>query len=256
MDDFLNKYISGCETILLPYGFKRKNKVFFRLVNDVIQSICIEKLGRYSYGRECRVEFSVNPLCKRIESKELLEGLGGYYLREFEISNCLASDRWMYKDTSEDISACVNEIFIYISKYLIPFFERVNNCKDALCEVIALEKLFYYNHIERTKLKGIKFIAGYSMEVVIFDSIKYFMALKSGDYDFALESRKALLEQNVWAYESSKNTLPEDVKIKREKGIINLQNEIQRLEEKDWDYFEKLVADNESYSMESLKDII
>lgn len=259
MDDFLKQYKNRCETEVLPYGFKRKKNVFIRVVNDVLQSFYTEKLSIYSYGRECRVGFSVLPLCQKLEAERILGGFGVYYLRKFEISHWAeGDDRWRYKSIPEDISACIDEILIYINKYLLPFFERANSCKAALPEVIALEKLFNENRIESLKLSDIADKAGPNAELNLSDSTKYFMALKSGDYDFALKSRKALLEQNMAVYESVQNNsyMTKEKLHEKEEMLSKLQDEIRHLEEKDWDYFKIIIADNEAYSREKLKGII
>lgn len=258
MDDFLKQYRTECEMKVSQYGFNRKKNIFVRLVNDVLQTFYIEKLGIHSYERAARVGFSVIPLCQRIETEQVLDGFGVYYLRNFEISTLTEGNGWRYKSIPEDIDACVKEILMYTNKYLLPFFERANSCKAALSEVLALEKIFNNNRLESLKLCNIADRLDPNVELNLLDSKKYFMALKSGDYDFALKSRKALLEQNMTAYHSAQtNSYMTSKKLHEQEEMLGkLQDEIQHLEEKDWNYFKTMIVDNEDYSREKLKDII
>jgi hypothetical protein len=255
MDDFLKQYRIKCEAKVLQYGFKRKKNVFARLVNDVLQSFYVEKLSISPYERACRVGFSVLPICQKLEIEPIL---GVYYLRKFEISHCVESDRWRYKSIPENIGVCVDEILMYINKYLLPFFERANSCKTALPEVIELEKLFNANRLESLKLSNIADNAEPNAELNLSDNAKYFMALKSGNYDFALKSRKALLKQSIAAYQSVQNNkyMTKEKLHEKEEILSKLQVEILHLEEEDWDYFNTIIANNEAYSIERLKDII
>lgn len=258
MDDFLKRFKIRCEAEVLQYGFKQKKNVFARIVNDVFQSFYIEKLGRYSGERECRIGFSILPLCQKLEAKWALSGVGIYYLKKFEVSHWMEGDGWRYKISSEDISYCIDEILIYINRYLLPFFERSDSCKTALPEVIALEKLFNENRKESLRRSGMEDKAGPNAELNLLDSTKYFMALKNGDYDFALKSRQALLQQNVDSYNSmsERGYLMEEDRLRREKSLAELRDEIDHLEIKDIGYFQRLLEENEAYSRENLKGII
>lgn len=258
MDDFLKKYRMACEAEVSPYGFKRKKNVFIRVVNDVCQNFYVEKLGRYSYGRECRVGFSVQPLCSKFDREWILSGVGLYYLKKFELNDFRHMDGWCYKVDPVSISACVDEIVYYIKRYLLPFFESAASCKTALPDLIALEKLLYKNHTSILDLNNIEYVENSHMEFDIMDNVKYFMALKSEDYDFALRSRKALLKQNIRSYESMDKIgyLNEESRMERKEQIREIQDEIQKIEEKDWAYIQTMIENNEAYSREELKDII
>ena len=81
MDTFIKDYTKRCDLIVSQYGFKKRKRVFARIINDVYQNFYVEKLGLYSYGRQCRIGFAVVPLCQKIEAEQALDGMGIYYLR-------------------------------------------------------------------------------------------------------------------------------------------------------------------------------
>jgi hypothetical protein len=92
----------------------------------------------------------------------------------------------------------------------------------------------------------------------LLDGIKYYMALKNGDYDFALKCRKAMLEQNLNAYEARQgyDWITQDKKDEHKARIEKIKDEVTRLETKDVDYFHRLIEENEAYSLSKLKGII
>lgn len=236
------------------YGFKKKNKAFVRVINDVMQNFAIEKLGS---GR-IRLEFAIIPLSLRIEKNYILGGVYSYNLRRFEPARWTHWDEWVYNSKSdESMEACINEILRYLTSYLIPLFENACSCKTALPKLIKLEKHFNQNRIAGLKADGIEDGALEGAGLNLLDSSKYFMALKSGDYEYALKSRKALLEQNIESYKSMKDNsnMTKEILHERYEAIQELQEEIRHLEEDDRDYFNAMIVENETYSREVLKGL-
>jgi len=256
MDYLIKTYIDACTPELIKCGFARKNKAFVRVVNDVMQNISIEKLRS---GRTCRVRFSIVPLCLRIEKEYIADGVYSRYLRQFELANSREYDDWEYDPKSEEsMDKCVLEIIRYIKSYLLPLFDRANSCKTALPELIKLEKLFNDIRLEGLRIAGREDRASPGAELNLIDSVKYYMALKIGDYDFALKSRGALLQQNVDAYNSvlDMGFITEEVKRRREEGIANLREDVSRLERRDEASIRQLITENEVYSFSNLKAVI
>ena len=256
MDYLIKTYIDACTPELLKCGFARKNKAFVRVVNDVMQILVFEKLRS---GRNCRVRFSIVPLCLRIEKEYIVDGVYSRYLRQFELANSREYDDWEYDPKSEEsMDKCIKEIIRYINSYLLPLFDRANSCETALPELIKLEKLFNDIRLEGLRRSGIKDGACPGAEFNLIDSVKYYMALRIGDYDFALKSRGALLQQNVDAYNSvlEMGFMTEEVKRRREEGIANLREDISRLERRDEASIRQLITENEAYSLSNLKAVI
>lgn len=252
MNYFNSQYQAGCKALVAPYGFKRKNKGFVRVINDVCQSFDMEKLSRGPGQKACRIGFVVRPLCQPLNVQQVERG-GLYYLKKFEICDDGEPDGWRYKYDPESISLCIEEVMRYISAYMIPFFERATCTKSAFSELIALEKLFNENRVAYLNLKGIEDGAGPDAELNLFDGAKYYMALKNGNYDYAMKSRSAVLQLNLVAYESEKGFLPEEVLAERREVIQRLHREIELLDKGDYDFFRNLVEENEAISKENLK---
>ena len=257
MEFFVKNYLNTCMIEFSKYGFKQKKQTFVRVVNDVMQNFAIERLRS---GRVCRINFSVIPLCLRIEKEYILGGVYSRELRRFETAHeTMVWDGWEYDPKSKVSSnACVDEIVRYLKQYLIPLFERANCCKTALSEIIAVDQLFYNNHLASKKINGIKGTAGFDAGLNLLDGTKYYMALKNGDYDFALECRKALLNQNFEAYNSmnERGYLTEEDKQRREKRIMVLKLEVEKVSKHDESYIQKVIIENEAYSLNNLKSVM
>jgi len=255
MNYLLKSYHESCKIAFSQYGFKRKKQAFVRVENDVMQNFALERLR---YGR-CRVEFAIIPLCLGIEKEYISGGVYSHYLKQFEPIHWTQWDTWEYDPTSEEsMDACVKEIVRYLTNYLLPLFDRANSCKTALSELIMVENLFNNYRIESLKINGIEDRANINTWIHLDDSSKYYIALKNGDFDFALKSRKALLQQNVNAYNSmsERGYLTKEGRTRRENAIVKLRDEISRIECLDESYIHQLIIENEAYSLKNLKDIL
>ena len=255
MDNFTKLYIQRCEPELAEFHFKRKRTTFVRVVNDVMQNFVLEKLHG---GRAYRVLFAVIPLCLPIEKTYISGGVYSYALRRFEIvRGTMAFDRWECNPKSNEcIQACIESIMQFIRVHLMPFFECANCCRTALPELINLERRFNENRKASLQLAGIR-DAAKTDGVNLFDPVKYYMALKNGDYNFALKSRQVLERQNVYAYQDSmaRGFLSPKSKLDRERAIQTLRKEIKYLQAGDTSYFHQLLLQNEAYSKENLREI-
>ena len=257
MNNIRKIYIQRCVETVSAYGFLRKGATFIRAVHDVVQTFTYEKL---SSGRECRVLFSVLPLCLRIE-KGYMDGFAySHELRKFEVQqNNEGGDRWKYDPKSEDsIDSCVEEIIRYIKKYLLPFFEKANNSHTAFRELIQVEERFDANRKRGLKLSGIMDRAKPIEERILLDTVIYYLALKNDDYAFALQCRQALEQQNQNAFENmlAHGYLDEKEKCSREKSIAILQEECRRLAAGDTAYFKQILIENEAYSNRVLHEVL
>lgn len=236
MNLFLKKYYAMCAKAVSSYGFTRKSNAFLRICNDVFQSFYIEGLGRYSYGKEYRIGFLVSPLCKPIDMEILRVRLGAstYYLKQLDGGQ---EDCWCCTSSNTDL--CIQEIETYLKNYLMPFFDACNSCKNALSALISLEQ-----HLHRGQN--------------LLDSTKFYLALKCQDWDLALQSRRALYQQNEESYRvgMEQAVFSEQGQLRREKELLQLQEEIIRLEERDTEYFQKIIDTNEKASIEVLTTYI
>lgn len=256
MNYLLENYYNFCKARFSQYGFKKKGSVFVRTVNDVMQIFVIEKLKS---GRACRVGFAIIPFCLRIEKEYVSGGVYLRNLRGFEPAHWAQYDHWEYDPKSENsMDFCVKEIIRYLENYLLPLFKYAKSCEAALPELIKLERRFNDNRVEGLKADGLEDKAGPGAELLLSDCVKYYMALKIGDYDFALKSCQAQFQRSLDAYNLmvEGKYLTEIDRIRREKNLANLRDEINRLHAKDIGYFQRLLEENEAYSIQNLKGII
>lgn len=168
-------------------------------------------------------------------------------------------DRWEYDPTSQSSTyACVDEIARYVKVYLIPFFERANSCRSALPELLELEQRFSDKRNATPPLPSTADMDVSHHICNLHDSVKYYMALKNGNYLFALESRKALERLNAASLRSmdERGYLTEKDRARREQLLAVLRKEIAHLEQRDTAYFQQLIRENEAYSRKCLARII
>ena len=248
MYSFDHAYKKMCAAVLSPYGFTKYRKTFFRVINDVYQTITYERVGRAPYGRGVRVSFALNPLCEeKREPRYYFDG-SIYYLRAFEASSEWEIDRWYCSETKESIDACVREIERFVTGYLLPLFESADCCKNALPILVDYEWQIHAIRQGQNKYQGPRKAEDLTGIYWPLDSAKYYMALKIGDFDLALRLRSLLLRQNEISLEKSRARIsPEQYEIRRI-DLQHLKDEIERLRIGDRAYFEKLLEDNEAYT--------
>ena len=259
MDYFYKIYYEFCNATFPQYGLKKKNKAYVGVVNDVMQNFTFEELRRGRTCRACRVEFAIIPLCLRIEKEDIPGGVYSYNLKLFEEGEWMQRDQWEYDPKSEEsMEACAKDVIRYLTYYLLPLFERANSCETALPELINVEKLFNDNRVEFLRKNGLEDRAKPGSGFQLSNCVYYYMALKNGDFYFALKSRKALLQQNVDSYNSmsERGYLTEKNRIQREIDISKLRDEIAKIERQDKSYINQLIIENETYSWNNLKAII
>lgn len=263
MEYFTKHYVEACKKEFSQYGYKRNGKSFARVTNDVMQNFTLKK---YSTGRECTIEFGIVPLCMRIGKANINGGIGIYNLRRFEPIQWQLWDHWNYDPNSaESMDNCISELITHINKYLIPLFNRADSCKKGYQELCELDRLFYKNWlIGREKYSDGKAIMReenqkfYRDGVNMLDSCKYYMALKNGDLDLAVDHLKAFEQQNIDSYNTMLKAgyLMEEEKKRREEKIEELRNTVILIKEKNTQYIHDHIHENEEYSKENLKGII
>lgn len=238
MDYFLKIYTEICKKEFTHYGFKKRgSNNFVRVTNDVMQNF---HLNRSQFGYSCTVEFGIIPLCYRIGKDQVTGGLGVNHLKMFEGSVAW----WDYdKKSNESMECCIVEIVNYMKKYLIPFFERGNNCTKAYHEICAFEKSL-------------------NNEVFMPDYWKYCMSLKAGDIDQALKHLKAVEQQHMDAFKINKEAfqsmggISEEYEKDAKEDFRNIRKEIEYITDRDEEYIQAFIHNNEAYSLNNLKGLV
>ena len=259
MSYLIKNYKKICEEEFSAYGFKRNGVVFIRVVNDVVQYWTIEKICA---GRECRVSFAVYPICMPLDDKyDFVFGFESFELRRFEASLLPflndPLDGWdIDPKSNESMDACVSDIVRYIKEYLIPFFDRTNNCGAIAQSYIDLVELFKKNRLKALAAIGIAdgkadLAMPLNFDPILLMRTTYYAALKSGDYSLALKCRKEIEREKVEACERRGFMKQHDID-----ALAKFREEMAHLEAGDYDYFDKIIAENEESTGKLLKSML
>ena len=253
MRALVSQYKSLFRIELEKYGFTNHKKTFYRVVNDVIQTLML-KNTRF----DCTIEFNILPLSLLIDNL-YCEGYSIAMLREQE----MRGRSWRYHPsllydiglkekhrelhfndgTKEDI---VQNMMLIVLERVIPIFERVDNCVSALQECVKFEE------------------AVYGKVIFIPNNSTYFTHLKTENYDEAslyiaalIKGSEMAIAENIADFERhGKFEQRDSYKAKKEQEVEKLKEELHRLLIPDADFFRKLVAENETKSLEYLQSLV
>jgi len=204
MASYIYDLSKGCLELSQPYGFQKTNKYFWRIVNDMYQSFSVDSYGLYPGVKEFRIVFSVMPLCMGLRPDFRRPSSGPYYLKRFEASANPydgisrwndSSDGWVYTSDPTCQQTCRSEATRMLAEHLLPFFERTTHSESALEELIQLEALFHDNRLKNLGLSGRPELdpAGPNARLDLYDSTKYYLAIKAGNFEFAQQVLEKLV---------------------------------------------------------------
>ena len=227
MKTLLKTFNRICTQKYKDFGFVRCNSFFARIKGDVIQTF---RLKCSQYVPSCTVEFGMFPLCL---PQPVYLFAGAYELDKFVIERHEYSSVWTFDpDSDESMEKSIESLTSAIDLYLIPFFDRCNDCKSALEELIKLEVLF-----EENRQKTLILIGGYDLaaswdERSLFDYRKYFMALKSHNLTYARQYLIHQINHHKSRLEEFDNpNFPEQPDCVRENFLTGLTEYLEQL---DW----------------------
>ena len=227
MDYFLKEYKKKCIEEFGGYGFKTYRNYHYRLVNDVFQSF---SLHRSHYGTDATVEFCVLPLSQEYNIDKTT--CGTMHLKRFE-----NSAEWFPYITSdeESVNICIGQMLSYMTKYLMPFFEKAKSCIEAY----EMLKLFDADK-----------------EVAFNEYPKMIMALKNEQYLYAKQHIINIIKQIEYAFERNKEAFGENITQeyiqKMEKKISEKQNLLRLIETKEYNAIQEWLNTNEKRNKHNL----
>lgn len=254
--DILKVYKARCREEFYQYGFKSHGNNHFRIINDVYQDFL---LFRSMSGYECKIQFTIFPLCYGLDKRYKCGGYlgfesGGPY-REwgwmFNTGERKESRGWMFeydRNSEKSIKNCVEEMISYIKTKIIPFLERGSDSASAYKEIRSLKD---------------SILGGREGNEYIYDDDDrmYCMLLKMGDYDKAVEYLKREIDEYKNLIEEYENLnedrdetyiSPEEKNQEFKEKIVNLEEEMRHVSQRDMDYINKFIKTNERKSLESL----
>jgi hypothetical protein len=247
-----------CQDIFREYGFKRSKNNYWRVVNDVFQSFC---LNQFRGGRGFEVEFGIIPLCCAIETEQLSSLSGNYQLSVLSqnrlrqsISNLNRANQsatmrvfFGYEvNTIEGIADCMNLLQTCMKEDLLAFFERSTECSSAYREVT----LFEASYLPQSELD------------LLTDNTKYFMLLKMESYSLAAQYLEQIKAQNLNAYHSNLELaqsiqhptsssiylLSNEYSARIKSDIASLEEQIEHLKSNDKQWIFQFISTNERKS--------
>lgn len=239
MKKFIQACTKQCADIVQELGFKQSKNVFWRVANDMYQTFYIETFKAYAGMKNCRIGFCVIPLCAGVSAEADIRQRGLYYLKKFEPAYQLEDwqpwDGWLYNSDEKVRELCYKEITRMLKEYLVPFFDRASQSATALSELIALEALFDDNRLSLGPGRAPAIDAtGGTARLNKYDPVKYYLAVKAGDFDFALDVMESILARQE---ESFKQNADEFSGIATTNGIEEL---VDHLKSGDMEYILKL----------------
>ncbi len=225
-------------------GFSRTKSTFARVRGDVLHTFTF----KYSCSVPiCSVDFGIFPLCL---PQPIFLDVGGYELDEFIIELHKRSSGWTFDACSdESMTNCVKSISQAIDLYLLPVFEECRDCKSTLPELIKLEELFDRNRQKTLHLMGESNFAAPWQERSLFDSRKYFMALKAHNLPYAyqyLNHKVAFYKNRLKSFDNPNSPRQPDVVRERFSAKLALYSKhLEWLDSGDFGYFDDLLNSNE-----------
>ena len=205
----MKEFFQVCTEVTRQLGFNQSKNVFWRVVEDMYQSFYIETMKERSNMKKCRIGFCIIPLCAGVSAKAGIRQQGLYYLKNFEplyhLDDWQPWDGWLYNDEKKSKDFCCKELSRMLKGYLVPFFERTSQSTAALSELVSLEALFDDNRLSLGPGRGPAIDATMGTgRLNKYDPIKYYLAVKAGDFEFALDIMEFILNQQEEALKQSK----------------------------------------------------
>ena len=185
MNTIAKIYKSKFKESLNPYGFKLYRKTFYRVVNDVAQTIMLNN------WRNCyTVNFYIWSLFLGLDSL-YCEGYELHELRKSDIPNWHLYDKYweVFPSHSQShIEEMVDEMLSLILEYVIPAFERVTDWKSGENEIS------YFGELFRKVTHSVEHV--HNIEYARLNRTNYFMHIKVGEYEKAIEIAKEMIPLN------------------------------------------------------------
>ena len=226
-------------------GFSRLHSTFIRRKKDILQVFSLKCSQSLPI---CSVEFGIFPLCL---PQPVYFDAGGYMLDEFIVDLHGRNSGWTFDASSdESIMNCIESISQALDLYLMPFFEACSDCNTSLAQLVWLEELFDRNRKKTLYLRGDSDAAAPWQERSLFDSRKYYMALKARNLPYAqqyLIHQIDFYKNRLKSFDAS--SVSKQPTIVRERFSAKLAlcvEQLERIESGDFSYFDDLLNFNEN----------
>jgi len=221
-------YKTKFKEYLSPLGFILYRKTFYRIVNDVVQTLMLN-----NQDNAYTVHFGITPLFIKIQNLHI-EGHEIHHLRKdgfMRVPGFICGDKLWYnycpfamtKLSTTDGEKVADEMLDIIITHVFPILERGNNCMAG-----SIEMRKYYEFV--CDIHDIPLPANND---ILY--ISHYCYIKLGEYENAI----ALLQKRMQASEHWKKFYSKDFELLTAGNI---------------EYFDKLFAENEAKSREYLSN--
>lgn len=229
MNTLSDKYKALFREELRPSGFLLFKKTFYRVINDVIQTLMLRRTET-----SFTVDFDIMPLCLPIED---------LYCEGYDLTILGKRGWWQcYGGVEESAFAEMRSLF---RQYVLPIFKRGINSKTAHDELVQLEKMIY------TGVPG-GIISHYSLGLMCIQFEDYekafqYMSAVMKNWDEAFQSKLAEREKKGTSAEPDLSFDEFAIKYQKRK------RDLQKLSVPDIEFFQNYVAHNQAISLEYLR---
>lgn len=218
MDYFINTYKKRCKEEFNEYGFKTYRNNHYRVINDIFQSFT---LHRSVSGNDCNVIFGIVPLAVEYD-------LDKSFVNPCRISDFGSKNPWFNYDRTlhSSIDICIDNMFRYMKKYLMPIFAKAVDCETAYSIICEYDSVFAGNSYER-----------------------FCFCLKFGDYKTAKFHLEEVIEQHNIAFRRNKEvfgkSLNQEYVQKMAEKLSKKQFLLKLIEDENYTCIQEWIAKNE-----------
>ena len=228
MNSLKKSFITTYDPIMAKKGFKRKGKIYHRLVNKEI----VQMLSYFKYSHSFTIQFLIAPLCSGVTFSSFMD--------ECRLGLILGNENYAEWDLHDEYTVSL-EKSVGLCERLFQYFEEIHDCKSYIDNMHSIYKRAYGNKWESILSKNIMLYGPY---------------LKTGAYDFVRQMQFDIITQNINAIQNNLkyNIRPTEKKIRE---LKKRQSEFNRMSEamdnNDSAYIGAYVTNNEQISIKSYR---
>ena len=229
---FVKAYVSVCNELLLPLGFKRKGRYFCRIVNDVYQDM---DLKLYRDGQTYSVFFGFIPFCCGFE------GCYSFYLENAALI--------LYRgETESECRKNAEQLGNVILEHTIPLYERVTDTASAFAEWHRIRLM----QESESNLRYPSHLFSVFPDYLVSEP-QIWMAMALGNDKFAVSGLRQLIDIEKYTYKNAMRSLglgwtPESFTEAHQQTLREYEEKIERIQVRDMDWINGFIAANERKS--------
>lgn len=240
-----------CDSKYFTLGFERHKNTYVRIQNGILQTFTLHKSYRSKWYTVC---FGIVPLCNPILDLDI----GHYELDKFYDDITIYDYGWAPDSVSIDANRdCAAKITHAIDKFLLPLFAECTDAQTTLASLLKVEEILDENRKSVLRQEGSDDCAVPWQEDSLFDSNKYWLALKCRNYSYAkryLSHQIKDYEELISEIEGGTDTQPASVYTNAIAECENSRKLLMKLDNGEYAFFEKIVEEQERQTLSLLRN--